>query len=181
MNLEFNKRVILTWSFWTWKSTLINKLNSLWFPVIFENSRRVLTELWVSNIELQGKKLEEFQRKLINIQIEEERKKSSFITDTSLIENLAYSINLQCFNKLEDLVKSELKNYDYIFLCPLLDFLEDDKIRYTDRKYQQEIEKNIRYFYQKYNYQIIELPIIGKTFEEQVENKLKYILQKIKE
>ena len=80
-----NKKIVLSWSFWTGKSTLLKELEKLWFPVIEENSRRVLNELWVKNNELQGEQLVSFQKRLIEIQIKEERKES-FITDTSLIK-----------------------------------------------------------------------------------------------
>lgn len=173
-----NKKIVLSWSFWTWKSTLLKELEKLWYPVIQENSRRVLNELWVKNNELQGEKLVSFQKRLIEIQIQEERK-DSFITDTSLIENLAYSTQLYCYNDLVLQVERELKNYDFIFFCPLLNSLEDDWVRYVDREYQEVIDRNIKELYQKYNYRIIELPIIWETYEEQLDNKLEFILKHI--
>lgn len=179
-NKEFNKKVILTWSFSTWKSTLIKRLQDLWFPVINEGCRQVLTKLWISSNELTWEIQETFQKEIVELQISEERNKPSFITDTSLLENLAYSSHLRSFSELEETIKWELKEYDYIFLCPLLSEIEDDWVRYVDREYQREIEKRIKKLYEKYNYTIIEIPIIWDTVEEQIENKLKYILQVLK-
>lgn len=177
---NFSQKVIITWSFWTWKTTIIKLLEELGYPIIHENSRKVLNELWKSNQDFTTLELEEFQKKLVKLQIEEEQKKKHFITDTSLLENLAYWVWLNCYNELQRLVEEHLKDYHYIFYFPLLSDLEDDWTRYNDREYQKEIDNIIKRLYEKYWYNIIEVPVTGNSISEEIENKLKFILEKIK-
>jgi len=169
----FNKKVIITWSFGTWKSTIISLLEKNDFPVINEVARKELDRLWLSSEDLIWKDLEEYQLNILKLQIEEEKRKQYFITDTSLVENLAYSQDLEIYSMLEKLVKNNLWKYDYIFYFPIEIDLENDEKRYLDIAFQKYIDEMILSLYKKYWYELIVINNPKREINEVYESYIK--------
>ena len=86
---------------------------------------------------------ESFQRAVTNEQIRAENSMESFISDRTVFDNLAYSkvISEELYKELKDLCCNQ--TYDKIFFVPIEFDLEDDWVRFTDRKFQLDIQNSI--------------------------------------
>lgn len=121
-------------SFWTWKSTLIkwinhpNKIIDLEREIIWDNKVEDLNQhqvnLWV------------YQNIIIN-----ERRKDNFITNSSLIDNRAYTIKYspELAKDMEPII------YDKILYLPIEFPLVNDWIRHTVEELREEIDEIIRW------------------------------------
>lgn len=131
----------------TGKSTLAKKLaKELSLPIVTESARSFEIHK-VSSIE----KYSEIQIKILQKQIQEELKYDKFVTDRTVIDNLAYWMSI-CSNSASDsdneyyicTVLNHLSNYDKFIYVPINLPVVDDGFRFISKPFQENIDDIIR-------------------------------------
>lgn len=96
------------------------------------------------------------------------------ICDRSIVDNYIYA--MQAYQKenqplpawIEPFVLHHAKSYDYLFKTPISQLgLINDGIRSVDKKWQQEVEDQLKQYLEEKNIKHIELPLSGsEVFED---------------
>lgn len=162
-------RIAITGAHGTWKSTLLSDLKKTeqlkHIPTIEEIARAMIAGGHVMGTE-------EFQREVIKRQIEAENALESFMSDRSVFDNLAYSkaISEELYQELKEISWNQI--YDKIVFLPIDFDLVDDWVRFTNLKFQREIQNHIIQILTDTN---THFHIITWDTEERVEKALEYI------
>ena len=135
-------RIWICWTHSTGKTTLLNNLN--YKNTIQEIAREVIQILWVPQ-DMNKKERELFQRLIFTKQVSKEIELEDFITDRTLFDVLAYSMDLPCYKQLLLQAIKHLKTrpYTHVFYIPIEFTLESDWVRHTCEKYRSLIDKRI--------------------------------------
>lgn len=151
-------------SFWTGKTTILNHLWELQkdFTHIISTERVLAKELQFdfNHASLEDRIL--FQKKLVTLQIELEKQSAKFITDTSLIDIIAYCNFIKNHdndfyqNQIEKSITHYLDThdkYDILFYLPIEFDIENDGVRHVDNTFRREIDtlisQNLELFWKK--------------------------------
>ena len=159
------------------KTTLFNKLELEGVEFIQETARELMGYMDHSTADMDDKEKGFFQQVALNHQIWREVEHERFIADRCVLDYLAYSHGLPFYDKLKDQVDFHLERhggYDQIFFIPIEFPLEVDGLRFTDDKYQKEIDERLLGLIQEYG---IPYEIITGDVEERLEkilNELKW-------
>lgn len=171
------KKICIVGSQGVGKTTLTNLLSTkLKIPVISEIARNFTKEqLQCTNIEYPN-----IQKRILELQLLEESKYDSFISDRGSIDNLAYFL-YSCYDISSDLDNSfyvsqsinNALNYTHIFFLRPEWELVDDGFRDCDVNYQKSIDIIIKTILQLYN---IKYYMLSGT----IENRMKKAMEIIK-
>ena len=139
-------KIWIAWTFSSGKTTLAKQFQNHIIDVEREMMRKPVAQM-------SKQELIEYQKKVMNKQIERETQMESFITDTPLYVCLAYVKNIWdegLENRAIDRVTMAAK-YDLIFLCEPLPIVNDG-IRHIDVEFQKRIHldivKTLYYYWQ---------------------------------
>lgn len=174
-------KIWICWSFWTGKTTI---LNHLWeiktdFTHIISTERILAKNL---NFDFNNASLEErisFQRELVALQIELEKQSSRFITDTSLVDIIAYCNFIK--NHDNDFYQQHIQNpiisyfnthqkYDILFYLPIEFDIENDGVRHIDNAFRREIDSLVAQNLELFWKQVIILEWSIKKRLQSIEN-----------
>jgi len=136
-------RLAIVGSFWTWKTTLINALELEWYNKIIDLEREIIWDTNIGNLNQ-----EDINLKVYNSIIWSENTYKNFITNTSRIDNLAYTYKFS--PNLFPIINKDI-NYDIIFYLPIEFELEYDWIRHNDKQLQIEIDMIIKQLIQSHS------------------------------
>jgi len=141
----------VSWTFSSWKSTLINALKkeAPFFNIVEETARELIIEQNIDINKLEGKELAYFQLAVFHRQKKKEREAEGNyvnIMDTTLIDMLAYWADASNIERLtrEVIQYYKKKVYDIIFYLPPEIPLENDWVRHTDNEYRMVIDTRIK-------------------------------------
>ena len=157
-----NKRYWIVWAFSTWTTTVFNELQEVLNNYVFisEVAREILIETHqdINNMTITEKAF--FQKAVLSKQIKEETnatirdmslnilKYRDFISDTSLIDILAYSQDLDesTYKIMYLRVVEYLQHYPYtrLFYIPNEINIEKDWVRHIDKEFQNIINSRIK-------------------------------------
>ena len=157
-----NKRYWIVWAFSTWTTTVFNELQEVLSNYVFisEVAREILIETHqdINNMTITEKAF--FQKAVLSKQIKEETnatirdmslnilKYRDFISDTSLIDILAYSQDLDesTYKIMYLRVFEYLQHYPYtrLFYIPNEINIEKDWVRHIDKEFQNIINSRIK-------------------------------------
>lgn len=157
-----NKRYWIVWAFSTWTTTVFNELQEVLSNYVFisEVAREILIETHqdINNMTITEKTF--FQKAVLSKQIKEETnatirdmslnilKYRDFISDTSLIDILAYSQDLDesTYKIMYLRVVEYLQHYPYtrLFYIPNEINIEKDWVRHIDKEFQNIINSRIK-------------------------------------
>ena len=157
-----NKRYWIVWAFSTWTTTVFNELQEVLNNYVFigEVAREILIETHqdINNMTITEKVF--FQKAVLSKQIKEETnatirdmslnilKYRDFISDTSLIDILAYSQDLDesTYKIMYLRVVEYLQHYPYtrLFYIPNEINIEKDWVRHIDKEFQNIINSRIK-------------------------------------
>ncbi len=137
-------KIAIVWSHSTWKSSLLDA-SDLWLPKIQEVARDVMWIMGKKPQDMKRQELLEFQQMIYDVQIGKEDLNVSFISDRWVYDNLAYAkvVSEELFLNLFAYTAKYHKGYDHVFYLPIEFKLVDDWIRFTDTKFQKQIDKSI--------------------------------------
>lgn len=162
------KKIVLTGGPCSGKTTTIKELENRGFPVIHEAARKVISK----NKNLP---LIEFQRKVFEIQLEQEKSKSDEIVflDRGILDGVAYlRIGLRYIPQFLDSYDFRNK-YDHVFLLerfPLV--LDGERLESNDNE-AENIHNHIFQAYSDYGYSPIRVPRMS------IEERINFILNNI--
>ena len=138
----------IVWSFWVWKTTLVEVLKADWLSVYTGNERTIIEEVWNPKgmDYLAGKA---FQRLVEIRQMNKEEVWNYEVSDSSFITILAYNYFAldenhykESYERITDyLIKTP---YDYIFYIPIEFGIVDDWVRFIDENLQKKIDDKIK-------------------------------------
>jgi len=162
-------KIWISGAFSVGKSTLIQEIKKYTDIEVFdETAREILEEIGKRPEDMTKEELNKLQELIVERQTNKEQI-HSFITDTTLIEVLAYSKDLEVYNKIEKQIKEHYKKqiYDVLFYIPIEFEIEDDWLRHTNKEFQSIIDKRIRDNILKYRPAKEIIKITG-TIEERI-------------
>lgn len=178
--LNYSNSICLSWTYSVWKSTIINLLWKLWYNTYPEVARTLLWNYSIPQWKMTEEQKSIFQHDVINQQLDLERRlrnsNNGFVVDTWLLESLPYSESLSDYNDIKKTILEHYVPYDYLFVFPLLNTIEDDWTRLTDSDYQEYIHRKLLKNYHDLWISYMPLWLKGTTMYEQTYNKLYDIL-----
>jgi nicotinamide riboside kinase len=141
-----NKKIAFVGTHSTGKTTLAKLTGEdLKLPIITNVMRNLYSEHEVKNFEkLSLKDRARFQKLALSKQILLQNDKEAYITDRSVIDMLAYTIQLKCLSDKDlglykEIVKIICEKYDKIFYFPIM-FSQKDEQGRASSSYRKEID-----------------------------------------
>ena len=138
----------IVWSFWVWKTTLVEVLKADWLSVYTGNERTIIEEVWNPKgmDYLAGKA---FQRLVEIRQMNKEEIWNYEVSDSSFITILAYNyfaLDEKHYKESYERITDYLRKtpYDYIFYIPIEFGIVDDWVRFIDENLQKKIDDKIK-------------------------------------
>jgi predicted ATPase len=171
--MEEIKRYILAGGPSCGKSTSIDLLDRMGFPVVTEVAREVLSER-------KGLDYVELQKEIFKRQVarEDAVRESSFF-DRSALEGVAYSL-LKLGKIPEPLASYDFRNkYTQVFFLERLPFVQDGLRVEKDDAEAERVHQAIYGIYRGYGYDPITVPVFPGSFEESVAKRVEFILSRL--
>lgn len=140
-------KICFTGSHGTGKSTLCNELTKH-LPKAFyiqEIARQEITRIGRLPYNMTDTERFEFQKRLLQLQLQAEAEHDNFMSDRGLMDILAYSYDLPQYQQLLEIaLKSNIATrYSMVFYIPIEIEPVDDGIRSDDPVYQLDIDRKI--------------------------------------
>ena len=166
----------------TGKTTLLNKLQGIGYETVPEAARNVIQREQTKFEQdksyhpiLPWTDLCGFQDLVIKEQYLLERavKGPTVFADRSYIDNIAYAEmgGFSIYHKIRPYLESA--NYGKVFFLDQLNLYENDESRKEDREKAKDLHEKLFEVYNRYDYEIVRVPDIGK------ENRLEMVLNSI--
>lgn len=173
--MKTNKWYVITGAPHSGKTTLVEALKSRGYTVMFEVAREYIDEEMKKGRTLEEirKNELEFQRKVLAIKIDNEKKASQeemIFWDRGIPDSVAYYEMLGAGDDffLQEATKKSF--YKKVFLLQPLPY-KKDYARTEDEKQQQDIHELLKKAYVAHGYDVVEIQ--GDTPEERLDNVLK--------
>lgn len=156
-------RVVITGAPGTGKSTVLNLLAEKGFLVIPEMARKLIAEQQaIADSEmLPWLDHPSFGLELFKRQVEQYHLAKSKITfyDRGILDNLAYMHRDGCANKELEVKSKDYPYYKSVFLAPPWEEIySNDAERWEDLDLMRDIDRALRYMYEREGYDVISLP-----------------------
>lgn len=142
------------------KTTIVNAVEKLGFPVLHEISTALIKEGILSP----KSEREKFQAEILRRQLEGEAKllklNTLFFVDRGLLDGMAYYVldGLKIPDQFETL---DISHYAMMFLLEELPMFEDNGVRFEDLEYSKRITPVIERHYRARNIPILRVPAIS--------------------
>lgn len=149
------KKIGICGSFSTGKSTIAKEISKKYDLDFVESlERKLIKEKEIDIKSLNLEELKDFQKSLVENILKEENSKRWFVTDTTLIDSLAYTREIDDIffrNEIFKMIINEWFYYDIMFYTPLEFEIENDGVRHLDQEFREVIDKNIQYYLKLFN------------------------------
>lgn len=153
------------------KTTLVQRLKILYPQLNFidEVARDLQLKYGKSTRDMNDEEKSKFQLEAMQIQIDNEEKYESYISDHSAISYLPYSTDLPVYDELKSKIHNQylsiLRDLKIIYI-PIEFNLENDGLRFATNEYQRYIDETLVDLMHKYNLKYV---TIRGTIEERLE------------
>ncbi|MEA3304919.1 MAG: ATP-binding protein [Patescibacteria group bacterium] len=169
-------RIILTGSFSVGKTSVMRELKKQLSNISFldEVARDLILSQNKKPEQMEVHEQEDFQKKILFTQMYQESFTSCFVSDRGVIDTLAYTKDLDMYERVYDMIEDyiHLSPYTHVFFIPKEFPLVDDGVRNTDEEFQIEIENRVLEILRKL--EIKHIPLTGSV-EKRVQTVLEHI------